>query len=121
MAGVPNPLNLVRGQGGPPAEPAPPGSAPTRYSTLIGGRHGSPSVNVAFPFSAIKVDQTDPEVRDAAIELASLVDSLATTLTELITLAGGEGQIADGMTETVEEVRQRALELRDRLVEEPDD
>jgi hypothetical protein len=43
--------------------------------TVIGGRHGSPSVTVAFPFS--KIANVDSELRDLLGELAGLVARLA--------------------------------------------
>jgi hypothetical protein len=42
----------------------------------VGGRHGSPTVTVAMPFS--KVVSVDTELRDAVAELARLVARLAT-------------------------------------------
>ena len=44
--------------------------------TFIGGRHGSPTVTVALPFSNIV--NVDAELRDAIAELATLVARLAT-------------------------------------------
>jgi hypothetical protein len=46
----------------------------TRAKT-IGGRHGSPTVTVAFPFSSIKTG--DEDVRAGVVELAELVAQLA--------------------------------------------
>jgi len=43
--------------------------------TVIGGRHGSPSVTIALPFA--KITSTDSELRDAVAELATLVAQLA--------------------------------------------
>ena len=43
--------------------------------TVIGGRHGSPSITIAWPFSNIV--NTDPELRDAIADLATLVARLA--------------------------------------------
>jgi hypothetical protein len=43
--------------------------------TVIGGRHGSPSVTIALPFSHIT--NTDTELRDTVADLASLVAQLA--------------------------------------------
>lgn len=43
--------------------------------TVIGGRHGSPSVTIALPFS--KITGADEELRDAIAELAELVARLA--------------------------------------------
>ena len=43
--------------------------------TVIGGRHGSPSVTIALPFA--RVTSTDSELRDAVAELATLVAQLA--------------------------------------------
>jgi hypothetical protein len=47
---------------------------------VIGGRHGSPSVTVAFPFS--KVANIDSELRDFVEELVLLVARLATASTD---------------------------------------
>jgi hypothetical protein len=44
--------------------------------TFIGGRHGSPSVTVAFPFS--RVQHVDAELRALVEELTGLVERLAT-------------------------------------------
>ncbi len=43
--------------------------------TVIGGRHGSPSVTIALPFS--RITSTDSELRDVVAELAALVAQLA--------------------------------------------
>ena len=43
--------------------------------TVIGGRHGSPSVTIALPFA--KITRTDSELRDDTAELATLVAQLA--------------------------------------------
>ena len=43
--------------------------------TVIGGRHGSPSVTIALPFA--RITKTDSELRDVAAELATLVAQLA--------------------------------------------
>jgi hypothetical protein len=48
--------------------------------TFIGGRHGSPSVTVAFPFS--KVANVDSELRDFVEELTGLVAQLAVAPSE---------------------------------------
>jgi hypothetical protein len=45
--------------------------------TVIGGRHGSPSVTIAWPFS--KVTSTDTDLRAAVSELATLVSEMAGT------------------------------------------
>lgn len=50
-------------------------SADGPAKTFIGGRHGSPSVTVAFPFS--KVEQIDSELRTIVEDLAGLVGRLA--------------------------------------------
>jgi len=44
--------------------------------TVIGGRHGSPTVTVALPFSNIV--NVDAELREAIADLATLVARLAT-------------------------------------------
>ena len=46
-----------------------------RRGTVIGGRHGSPTVTLALPFSNIV--NLDSELRDAVADLASLVAQLA--------------------------------------------
>jgi len=43
--------------------------------TVIGGRHGSPSLTIAVPFA--KITSTDSELRDVVAELATLVAQLA--------------------------------------------
>ena len=43
--------------------------------TVIGGRHGSPTVTVALPFA--KITNVDAELRDAVADLATLVARLA--------------------------------------------
>jgi hypothetical protein len=43
--------------------------------TVIGGRHGSPSVTIALPFA--RITSTDSELRDVVAELATLVAKLA--------------------------------------------
>jgi hypothetical protein len=43
--------------------------------TVIGGRHGSPTVTIALPFS--KITSADAELRDAVADLAILVARLA--------------------------------------------
>jgi hypothetical protein len=45
--------------------------------TVIGGRHGSPSVTIAWPFS--KVTSVDTDLRAAVAELATLVSEIAAT------------------------------------------
>lgn len=42
---------------------------------VIGGRHGSPTITVAFPFA--NVNSFDTELRSALVELAGLVAGLA--------------------------------------------
>jgi hypothetical protein len=43
--------------------------------TVIGGRHGSPSLTIALPFA--RITSTDTDLRDAVAELATLVAQLA--------------------------------------------
>ncbi len=50
------------------------GTTPRR--SVIGGRHGSPTVTVALPFS--NITNHDSELRDQVADLASLVAQLAT-------------------------------------------
>jgi hypothetical protein len=45
--------------------------------TVIGGRHGSPSVTIALPFS--RISGGDEELRGAVADLARLVAQLAGT------------------------------------------
>lgn len=47
---------------------------------VIGGRHGSPSVTVAFPFS--KIANVDSELRGFVEELVGLVAQLAAASTD---------------------------------------
>jgi len=44
--------------------------------TVIGGRHGSPALTIAFPFSRV-VTNNDAELREAVADLATLVARLA--------------------------------------------
>jgi hypothetical protein len=53
-------------------------NAPSR--TVIGGRHGSPSVTVAFPFSNIQ--NVDSELRGFVEELVQIVGRLAAASTD---------------------------------------
>jgi len=53
-------------------------NAPGR--NVIGGRHGSPSVTVAFPFS--KIANVDSELREFVEELVLLVARLAAATTD---------------------------------------
>ena len=53
-------------------------TAPSR--NVIGGRHGSPSVTVAFPFS--KIANVDSELRGFLEELVAMVTRLATASTD---------------------------------------
>jgi hypothetical protein len=71
---------------------------PEARRTVIGGRHGSPSVTIAWPFSNIV--NADVELRDAVADLALLVARLA-------------GAGADGNELTL--VRIAAEELSTRL------
>jgi hypothetical protein len=48
---------------------------PARRPNFVGGRHGSPNITIAFPFSQVKTIESD--VRDAVAELAALVAELA--------------------------------------------
>jgi len=43
--------------------------------TVIGGRHGSPSLTIALPFA--RITTTDTDLRDAVADLATLVAQLA--------------------------------------------
>ena len=53
--------------------------------TNIGGRYGSPTVTIAWPFSNIV--NTDMELRDAVADLAALVARLASVDADAIELA----------------------------------
>src|SRR5262249_32259269 len=53
------------------------GEKPTAR-TVIGGRHGSPSLTIALPFA--KITSTDSELRDVVAELATLVAELASAV-----------------------------------------
>ncbi|MBK5288163.1 MAG: hypothetical protein JJE46_06825 [Acidimicrobiia bacterium] len=53
---------------------------PGPVKNVIGGRHGSPSVTVALPFS--KVANVDSELRGFVEELAGIVAQLATATTD---------------------------------------
>ncbi len=75
------------------------GGRPQR-GPVIGGRHGSPTVTVALPFS--NITNLDSELRDAVADLASLVAQLAAH-----TEAGEATEIA--------RVAQAAEELATRL------
>jgi hypothetical protein len=68
--------------------------------TVIGGRHGSPTVTIAFPFS--NMVNVDRELRDVVAELASLVARLAE-------------QATGPDTEELAAVRVAAEELAERL------
>lgn len=65
--------------------------------TTIGGRHGSPSVTVAFPFSNIA--QIDSELRGFVEELAGIVGRLAeaTTDAERLAAAAASRELLDRM------------------------
>lgn len=60
--------------------------------TVIGGRHGSPTVTIALPFSS--VSNVDSELRDAVADLATLVARLAVASEgderEAVRVAAGE-------------------------------
>jgi hypothetical protein len=45
--------------------------------TVIGGRHGSPSLTIALPFA--RISSNDDGLRDAVADLANLVARLAGT------------------------------------------
>jgi hypothetical protein len=65
--------------------------------TVIGGRHGSPTVTVALPFSNIV--QVDRAVRDAVCELAVLVARLAEGATGDIEELAGVAAAATALAE----------------------
>ena len=56
--------------------------------TNIGGRHGSPTVTVAFPFS--NVVHVDAELRGFVEELVGIVERLAAATTDSDRLAAAE-------------------------------
>lgn len=70
---------------------------PTR--SVIGGRHGSPTVTIALPFS--NINSIDTDLRAAVTNLAALVQRLA--------------QCAQGDAEALDEVRDAAQQLVVRL------
>lgn len=65
---------------------------------VIGGRHGSPSVTVAFPFS--KIANVDSELRDFVEELVHLVARLAAADTD-----DERRAVADASRELLERMR----------------
>jgi hypothetical protein len=71
-------------------------SAPGR--NVIGGRHGSPSVTVAFPFS--RIANVDSELRDFVEELVLLVARLAAAGTdaERQAVAGASRELLERMS-----------------------
>lgn len=72
---------------------------PTNPSrNVIGGRHGSPSVTVAFPFS--KIANVDSELRGFVEELVDLVAHLAAASTdeERRAVAAASRDLLDRMT-----------------------
>lgn len=83
------------------ANPAGAGGEPGRR-TFIGGRHGSPTVTVALPFSTITT--VDGDLRAAVADLATLVAELA-------------GHVGADDRAAVEAVRAAAEELADSLGE----
>jgi hypothetical protein len=62
---------------------------------VIGGRHGSPTVTVALPFS--NITNVDSELRDAVVDLALLVAELAAHTT-----AGDTSEMAEVATSAEE-------------------
>jgi hypothetical protein len=72
--------------------------------TVIGGRHGSPSVTIALPFA--RITSADAELRDAVAELATLVAQLAAAVS-----AGDAARISLS--------RKAAEELADRISRRP--
>ena len=68
---------------------------------VIGGRHGSPTVTVALPFAHIT--NVDSELREAVVDLASLVAELA-------------AHTAAGSTKKIALVAEAAEDLGRRLV-----
>lgn len=71
---------------------------PTNPSrNVIGGRHGSPSVTVAFPFS--KIANVDSELRGFVEELVDLVGRLAAASTddERLSVADSSRDLLDRM------------------------
>jgi hypothetical protein len=68
--------------------------------TVIGGRHGSPSVTVAFPFS--KVEHVDSELRGFVEELVQLVRRLAAASSD-----GERAAVADASRELLDRMAPR--------------
>lgn len=92
MPSVPNPFRSGPGAERPVATgPPAPGTDNRR---VVGGRHGSPTVQVAFPFSKIESIEEDPALRQALAELADLVGRLAeaAAAADADTLAGVAAQ-----------------------------
>jgi hypothetical protein len=70
--------------------------------TFIGGRHGSPTISVALPFSSITT--TDGALRDAVADLAGLVAELARHVSAddraaVERVAGLAAELAEGLRE----------------------
>ena len=72
----------------------------TPRRTVIGGRHGSPTVTVALPFA--NITNIDSDLRDAVADLAALVARLAE-------------HTAAGSTAEIDLVREAATDLATRL------
>jgi hypothetical protein len=67
--------------------------------TVIGGRHGSPSLTIALPFA--KITSTDSELRDVVAELAALVAQLAAAV------SGGDAARVSLAGKAAEELAER--------------
>jgi hypothetical protein len=71
--------------------------------TVIGGRHGSPSLTIALPFA--RITNTDTEIRDVVAELATLVAQLAAA-------------VSSGDVARISLSRKAAEELAERITSE---
>lgn len=117
MVAVPNPVNLFRsdnGEGATEGDDAPRAvPAPGKGMTTFGGRHGSPSIVVSMPFSAVKILDSDPDAKATMLELAEIVTALSQTVTVLAEAAPEDAGID---RDVVTKLQTRATELRDQLL-----
>jgi hypothetical protein len=73
--------------------------APLR--TVIGGRHGSPTISIALPFA--KITSVDTELRDAVVDLATLVARLSARSPDDAIEAGRIGEAAEAIVARLSE------------------
>lgn len=131
MSSLPNPLELVGqlvpGRGAPaPAGSTAEGTAeggegpgeqpgPRRgHQVLIGGRHGSPQINISLPFSQIEISGDAEAVRDEMAELAGLIGQLAAAVDLMADALPDEIETQEARA-SVAVVRAAALEVAQRL------